>query len=937
MGLECKWLIRRNMINHVPTIIIALFFITLPGFSQPAQRWIVESPARAEYCVVNPDGTTVLPDGRFLRPHGTTHVIAPHPFGLIVDPTGQTAVTANSGTNPLSVTILDSVFSGQPRIRQIPEGYQTDRGVLASVFMGLAIDPRDSLLYVSGGQENQIYRFELATGTPRGSIDCALFRGDTLYADGYIGDLKLSSDGRTLYAIDQINFRLIIIDVATEAVVANVPTGRYPFGLALSPDGQTAYVANVGMYEYSILPGVEKEQLDSTAWDFPPYAYGSEAAVRGDTVDGKFVPGLGGPNVPEAFSVWKIDLAARRVTAKIKTGFLVGEVIEGIPAVGGSSPNSVVATDRYAFVSNGNNDCVSVIDVRADSVVQNIFLAPNERLSTFRGAIPFGLCLSPDQKTLYVAESGLNAVGVIDVETLTVRGHIPVGWFPSKLATSKEGKQLVVANAKGYGSGPNGEAVLQNDSLGSYIGGLMRGSVTVLDVPTDAQLAELTQQVVDNNFRFMAVSDSLRRARAGNPVPLYPGAADSPIRHLVFITKENRTYDEVFGQVKEGRGNPALARYGANVTFSNQDSSRTLSNVTVMPNHLALAQRFAISDNFYVNADHSADGHRWLSGTYPNEWVETSVPAAYAGNRNLIPWSKAPGALAFEGASGAIYPEDYNEAGSMWEHLERNRISLYNFGCGLMFAPHVNGDPKAFKQQGYRYAVNYPLSPALFSHSSRRYPTYHMGIPDQYRASQFIAEFEEKWITGTDTLPAVLTVMLGADHGAAERPEAGFPFRESYMADNDLALGRLVEFLSHTPYWKHMAIVVTEDDSQGGVDHVDAHRSLLMVMSPYAKRQHVSHVHSSFGSIFKTFWNVLGIPYLNQYDATATDLADLFTNQPDFTPYSARAVDVRMFDPERAYTPLDEEFDWAATEGLPPLDDTEFLQQDAEQYDERQD
>ena len=281
---------------------------TVACFAQPAQRWIVGSPAQTEYCVVNPDGTTVLPDGRFLRPHGTTHVIAPHPFGLIVDPTGQTAVTANSGTNPLSVTILDSAFSGQPRIRQIPEGYQTDQGVLASVFMGLAIDPRDSLLYVSGGQENQIYRFDLATGNPQGSIDCALFRGDTLYADGYIGDLKLSSDGRTLYAIDQINFRLIIIDMATQAVVANVRTGRYPFGLALSPDGQTAYVANVGMYEYAILPGVEKEQLDSTAWDFPPYAYGTEAAAQGDTIDGQFVPGLGDPNVPEAFSVWEIDL-----------------------------------------------------------------------------------------------------------------------------------------------------------------------------------------------------------------------------------------------------------------------------------------------------------------------------------------------------------------------------------------------------------------------------------------------------------------------------------------------------------------------------------------------------------------------------------------------------------------------------------------------------
>jgi hypothetical protein len=184
---------------------------------------------------------------------------------------------------------------------------------------------------------------------------------------------------------------------------------------------------------------------------------------------------------------------------------------------------------------------------------------------------------------------------------------------------------------------------------------------------------------------------------------------------------------------------------------------------------------------------------------------------------------------------------------------------------------------------------------------------------------QFIREFRDKW--GEGGLPSVLTVILPNDHGADDRPDAGYPFRESYMADNDLALGRLVEFLSHTRYWREMVIVVTEDDAQNGVDHVDAHRSLLMVVSPWAKRDYVGKVHYSFGSIFKTFWNVLGLPYLNQYDAGATDLADLFADEPDQAPYAALPVDPRVFDPQKALDPFDEDFDWEALGESPVIDD----------------
>ena len=170
-------------------------------------------------------------------------------------------------------------------------------------------------------------------------------------------------------------------------------------------------------------------------------------------------------------------------------------------------------------------------------------------------------------------------------------------------------------------------------------------------------------------------------------------------------------------------------------------------------------------------------------------------------------------------------------------------------------------------------------------------------------------------------MPQLITVILPNDHGADERPGAGYPFRESYMVDNDLAVGRIVEFLSHTPYWKNMAIFITEDDAQNGVDHIDAHRSVLMVISPYAKKNYISSVHYSFGSIFKTFWNILGLPYLNQYDAGATDMSDMFTSKPDYTPYSALPPDTRIFDPQKALTPYDENFDWNALKESPVIDD----------------
>ena len=531
--------------------------------------------------------------------------------------------------------------------------------------------------------------------------------------------------------------------------------------------------------------------------------------------------------------------------------------------------------------------------------------------------IPFGLALSPDESTLYVAEAGINAVGVIRLSDNAILGHIPTAWFPSKLAVSHDGKTLYVSNAKGIGSGPNhGPGHTPGDP--TSIGALMRGYVSIIDIPTDpAVLAKMTEQVVSNLVSFVDAADVDRPK--GHPVPITPGAWESPIKYVVYVTKENRTYDEIFGAMPGGRGDAELCRLGRPIDVTNKDGSRTVKDVVLMPNHIALAKRFSINDNFYCDSDHSVDGHRWLVGTYPNEFMEAKIGESAKGG--------GPGNFIFIGSSGAIYPEDFNEAGSIWEHFERGNIPFFNFGLGFEFKPQEEGQDD--KYSGVKISINYPMPKVLYDNTSRKFATYNTNIPDQFRMDMFEEELKEKWLSGKEPFPKVITIMLPNDHGASERPDDGYPFWGSYMSDNDLALGRLVETLSNTPYWKNMMIVVTEDDAQGYRDTVDAHRSICMVISPYAKRDYISHTHSSFGSILKTMFLMQGLPPLNQYDGFSSDLADMFTLTPDnIAPYKALAVNKEIFDPQKALDPFDADFNWEAVANFVPMDHQDFLDTD---------
>ena len=887
-------------------------------------KWTISAPAGNRITEIDRQGETVIPNGRILTPTGKTVEVAPHPYGLALSPDGSMAVTANNGIRPISVSILRDIISDNPSVSQIPKGYSTDDGVLAAVYMGIAISPDNHKLYVAGGQEGKIFIFDLATEQPLGVIDCNTIIDGTKFTSSYIGDMVMDRRGNRLFAVDQLNFRLLIIDAEKQQILQSVPVGRYPFGVCLSPDEKKAYVANVGMYEYEIAYTYQPNDPQEKRIGDHLYGYLTKESAEGISNDTMTVPGLGDPLSAESFSVFSVDLTSKpraEVTAKIKTGILVGEVLDDIPAVGGSSPNSVVATEDYVFVSNGNNDCITVIDAESDTISQQLFLTPDSRLGNLRGMIPYGVAVSPDQKRLFVAESGINAVGVIDIPSLTVIGHIPVGWFPSKLKVSPDGKKLVVANAKGYGSGPNGGPDFDLGPRGSYIGNLMNGTVSIFDIPPDEDLPVLTRKVLANNFVFEPVDQPSEEYRRESPVPLYPGQKESPIKHIVFIAKENRTYDEVFGQLAAGNGEPSMARYGTGVDIL-ASSGDTLRDLVIAPNHLALAQQFTVCDNFYVDSDVSVDGQRWLLGMYPNEWTETNVVNQYGGVRSFNRDTTAPGMAIL--AAGLV-PEEYNEAGSMWDHFERNQVNFFNFGLDLRITPY---QAKAGYAPDYnRVVVNKPVPTGLLKNSSKLYPSYNMSIPDQFRADMFIQEFDSRWGEGKEQMPSFTTIRLPNDHGAGIRPDAGYPYRESYMMDNDLALGRIIDYLSHTEYWENMLIVVTEDDAQGGRDHIDAHRSVCLVISPYTQRGHISPVHYSFGSIMKTFWNILDVPYLNQFDAGATDMADCFTKTPNTRPYEVRAVDPQIFNPDLALDPFDREFDWSALEDSPAIDDVKVMQE----------
>ena len=785
----------------------------------------------------------MLPNGRRITPVGGWTQTAPYPFALAVRPDGGQVVVPCVGF-PFALTIIDAPGTAGERVRQIPPLGQKSEEV--EVHTGVAYGPDGQRAYVSTGDSGAVQEYETAGWTKTRRFE--------LGRDSYTGALMVDGSARRLYVLDEGNWRVVALDLTSGQVVQRLETGVNPIALTLSPDRRRLYVANSGLFEYQSVPGVDRNRVLETGRRFAPFGYPSRQAAKN----------LGSPNSERGSSLWTYQLDAQPVRVnKLRLGMKIARRV-----VGGAAPSAVVADETEVFVALAHEDCVVAVSPEGKQIERSIALSPFG--NALRGVMPSGLALSADH--LYVSEAGINAVATVDRKTAQVLGHEPVGWNPSALALMPGGNRLLVVNTKGKGTGPNGGAGFGAE--GKYIGELAFGSLSSLPINGASEA-------------------STARVGANNRAALANGSVLPRLRHVFLVIRENRTFDEVFGDLPKANGDRALARFGMDGWTEEEPK---LEGLQVTPNAHALAEQFATSDAFFVDSDVSADGHRWLLGIAPTPWFNQAWTANYGGRRHEDAWSTAPGRRVMFGGSDAPMPEDEPQFGSLWEHVAQAGLRIRNYGESLEIEGSDERD--GAEPEGQRNLLNAPLLRPVYESSDRRYPTFNLGIPDVLRMKEFRRDFSK--LVARGRVPALTVVRLPNDHIADPRPADGYPYRASFVADNDLALGQMMEYLSGLAIWKDSAVFVLEDDAQGGRDHVDAHRSVLLVASPWIKPGIVGHGHVNMGSVAKTIYETLGLKPLNLEDALAPDLGELFDAVPQLEKFTARAADSRIFDPGKA-------------------------------------
>jgi DNA-binding beta-propeller fold protein YncE len=901
---------------------------------------------------INIDGYdgAVLPNGRLITPAGREAAVnAPKPLGMALAPNGAMLATINSGVTPFSISLIKNIHSNAPTTSVVP---------VSSAFMGVTFSPDSSRFYAAGGENGMIWVGDTASAKVIGSVNLngpahpfgapmnPVTNPSGRFKGTFPGNMTLGPDGRYLYVVEQGSFNVFVVDTTKivtgvngsgfiiepnnfAAVAGHAKAGRYPYAVASSEDGRL-FVANVGIFQYSHLtpasPTGDSNKdyplgYPATTW---PNDMEHDKTIRIKKVDPRnlsptlrdpdgirvgyidqdldyTIPGLGSPNVQESSSVYVFNLAAPTAPSlmtSVKTGPLVGEVEQGIASYSGSHPNAVAVGPDGIYVSNGNNDSVSILDPDTYKEVRRVSLSVFDGVdSRIKGVQPVSLALSPDAKYLYVAEAGINAIAVIRLEgrnSAKVLGHIPTGWWPSAVRVSADGATLYVANSKGRGAGPNDN--VPPDNHGSPKSST-QGTVNIIPVPGADQLQAYTDRVMKNNGFLGQDLVHGSDKKTSNPIPAKAGEESAAIRHVIFINKENSTHDQIFGDITATRRSVPV----------NGKPSYSLG-YDASPNHHELALAFTIGDNFYLEPAVSSDGHRWLTNSYLTEFEESHWPASYGGQRNDAGDNPAvygpfPGRLGFTDADGSPEPHDYNQHGGVYLHLARHGKSFMNFGNGFEFA-EVDED-HGTEPTGIREHVNVPMEKVVRENSDHLYPQFNTNIPDAplsedptrfNRFGRFKQVFETYLVDrakGVCKLPSYVDLFYPNDHGGGAfdiNPTGPAWSYKRFVQDNDAALGLTVELISNSPCWKDTVIFVVEDDPQNGLDHVDGYRSVFLAIGPWVKHENVMKKHISLASIFKTVNLIFGLPPLNQYDAAATDLRELFTDKPDFTPYNFKSI-----------------------------------------------
>jgi len=781
--------------------------------------------AFAPYRTIAGPETATTPQGWFLTPAGkqvqlvdpTSGVYADRPYNVVSSPDGKTLVVSNNGQSTQSLMVIDRA-SGHI-VQTIPyEGNE-------ALYIGLTFSPDGKQLYASAGGNNKIRVYDVngQTFTEDAAIPIPLPQSPNgKPVNLYAGGLTISANGKTLYVADNLGDSMTVIDLPTREVTATVPVGHNPYTVVLSNDGKTAYVSNWGEESVSVID-----------LSVPTLAQGPAISV-------------------------------------------------------GTHPNAMALnpTNNELYVANADSDNVSVIDTRTKQVIRTIDLSPYPGAK--EGSSPNALTVSPDGKLLYVANATNNDVAVVqlgDATTLDrVKGLIPTAWYPTGVVLSPDGKELDVINAKGLGAGPNPNGAIPyrnpEQAPNQYVGSMIQGTLSQIDVSNPDMLQQYTQQVIKNNGFDEGNKVRVAGIPQENVIPLRPGDP-SPIKHVIYVIKENRTFDQVLGSLGQGNGDPSLNLFG--------DESA--------PNQRQLAQQFVTLDNFYADAEVSADGWNWSTGALANTYVQKNWPANYAdGNRNR-PYD-------FEGGNLATSPGKDPQDAFIWNKLSDAGIDYRNYGFRVFGGQVATTEPRLATNTDLNFAgfdlTKPDSSPELFATPQNPNPAT--------RIDEWLKEFNQYETNGT--LPTVEFVRLPSDHTAGTR--IGAPTPRAYMADNDLALGKLVDAVSHSADWKDTAIFVLEDDAQDGPDHVDAHRTITQVISPYTQTGKVDSTFYSTVSMLRTMELIVGLGPMSQYDAAATPMLNSFTNQPDFTPYTAIKPTQNLAEKNPVGSPLgDKSVDWS--------------------------
>ncbi|NDJ23328.1 beta-propeller fold lactonase family protein [Nostoc sp. B(2019)] len=865
-----------------------------------------------------PEGGALLPTGQIITPAAAPgSTFAPLATGLRADnnadaaeavtttlsPDGKTLLVLTSGYNQnfkdqntgadLTYPVLDPL-TGKPSSETTRKAewvfvYDVSNGKLVkrqqlnipNTYNGLAWAKDGKRFYVSGGIDDRVYIYAL-NGNKYVPEAPFILLGHNSNQNAPFPDY----DGGLL----------------KDTPAKNVATGAVVAGLAVSKDGKTLVAANFENDSISIVNTTNRQVVKEIKFFVPG---GKEAT-------GEFPFDVALKNTNSGVAT-KAFISSQRDNEVLAVDITSGE-ISRIPV--GSQPNKVLLSpdQNRLYVANGNSDSISVIDTNNNSVVQTISLSrPSDR---YKGANPNSLALSPDQHTLYATLGGENAVAVVDLQSGKVTGRIPTGWYPNSVSVSRDGQELYVVNAKSN-SGPNPsnnrttEAGLARNTTfrNEYNWALEKAGISIIPVPKGGTLAMLSEQVDKNNGFLNRRPDRTMKFLQGK------------IKHVIYVLKENRTYDQVLGDLPVGNGDPEL----------------TLFPQPVSPNHHKLALDFVTFDNFYDSGESSGVGWNWSTYGRTTDYTEKTQSVLYGNagfngltydyegtNRNInivLPQTSSnpsqfntrvtgisdpsgqsailPGNMDVNAPAGDGELTSNTIGGYLWDAVLRAGKTVRNYGF------FVDGNYGTAQEDPTKPDPNNPLyipisaNPAadnipqavaaktvLLDKTDIYFRGYDQKHPDIYLYNEWARDIDS--YLARNELPNLSLVRLHHDHfGNFGNAVAGLNTAELQMADNDYAVGLLVEKISKSPLWKETAIVVLEDDCQNGPDHVDSHRSVAYIISPYTKRNVVVSTNYNTVSVMRTMEDLLNIGYLGMNDANAKPMSDAFTREPDFTPYTA--------------------------------------------------